>query len=362
MSGFDNDVMFSKNADFTSADNQSVSESNGLVTNGKMWIGSTATNAGGTHINVGSITSPDSSLTIGYSSPNITMTVTGGITVGKTITGNTGGALSPTAGNWNIVTANSTVFVAGSSSTLTMDFARTSNLVMGSSPTLSANDNTSYGVNAFSSATSAGNTSAFGFDCLNKVTSGSANSGFGLNSLRNITTPDFNSAFGANTLNNLLTGTRNSAFGYLAGNAYVGAESSNLLLSHIGVAGESNVTRIGTQGTGTGQQSQCYLAGVLNTTSGRVVNVTTPGAYPYTTLTTDYVILVDTSSARTITPLASPVTGTTYRIKDNVGSAAVNNITITPSGKNIDGAASYVINVAYGSVDIVYNGTQWVIL
>lgn len=73
MSGFDNDVVFAKNADFTSADNQSVSESNGLITNGQLWIGSTALNAGLTHINVGTLTSPNSSITIGYSSPNITL-------------------------------------------------------------------------------------------------------------------------------------------------------------------------------------------------------------------------------------------------------------------------------------------------
>lgn len=44
-------------------------------------------------------------------------------------------------------------------------------------------------------------------------------------------------------------------------------------------------------------------------TQGQRVAVTTPGGYPYTTLTTDYMILVDTSAARTITPLASPKTG-----------------------------------------------------
>lgn len=40
-----------------------------------MWIGSTAVNVGGTHINVGGLTSPDSSITFGYSSPNITAVV-----------------------------------------------------------------------------------------------------------------------------------------------------------------------------------------------------------------------------------------------------------------------------------------------
>lgn len=92
------------------------------------------------------------------------------------------------------------------------------------------------------------------------------------------------------------------------------------------------------------------------------VNVTTPGAYPYTTLATDYVILVDTSSARTINPMGSPATGQMYVIKDSVGSAAANNITITPTGKNIDGAASSTINLNYGSVTIVYNGTEWSII
>ncbi len=96
--------------------------------------------------------------------------------------------------------------------------------------------------------------------------------------------------------------------------------------------------------------------------SNDAVKITSPGAYPYTTLPQDGVILVDSSSARTIVPLASPTTGQMHRIKDNVGSAAANNITITPSGKNIDGAASFVINTNYGSVDIVYNGTEWSIL
>lgn len=96
--------------------------------------------------------------------------------------------------------------------------------------------------------------------------------------------------------------------------------------------------------------------------SNNCMKIVTPGAYPYTTTSQDEVILVDTSVARTITPLASPQTGQKHVIKDNVGSAAANNITITPSGKNVDGAASTVINIAYGSATIVYNGTQWNII
>lgn len=104
--------------------------------------------------------------------------------------------------------------------------------------------------------------------------------------------------------------------------------------------------------------SLTYL-GTSNFTQGQLVAITTPGSYPYTTLQTDYVILVDTSQARTITPMSSPIKGQTYRIKDNVGSAATHNITITPSGKNIDGGASATISTNYGFADIVFNGTQW---
>lgn len=104
---------------------------------------------------------------------------------------------------------------------------------------------------------------------------------------------------------------------------------------------------------------------ILNGTffpSGIVGKTTSPGAYPYITQKSDYIIWVDTTAARTINLLASPETGRTFRIKDVTGSAATNNITITPAIGNIDGAASYVINTSYGSIDVVYNGTQWSVL
>jgi len=147
MAGFDNDVVFAKNGDFSSIDNQNASESNGLITNGKLWIGSTALNAGSTHINVGSITSTDSSITIGYSTPNITLVVNGS-SVGKTITGDSGGAISPLAGNWNIfgsVTGAGTnpVSTAGAGNTLTVNVQR--------SQAIAAADITKLGISNFSS-------------------------------------------------------------------------------------------------------------------------------------------------------------------------------------------------------------------
>ena len=69
----------------------------------------------------------------------------------------------------------------------------------------------------------------------------------------------------------------------------------------------NNVMLLGTQGTGDNEVNQTYIAGVINTVSGCVVNVTNPGAFPYTTLITDYALMIDTSVARTINLIASPV-------------------------------------------------------
>jgi hypothetical protein len=297
----------------------------------------------------------------------------------QTLTGNSGVATA-SGNNINVVTANATVKFVGSGSTLTEDFGL-QNLNLGSSMTAitsgtanvgygpgvlglltSGINNTSMGNLSMQNATTTQGNSCFGFGAGRALTTGTGiNTLIGTGAGSSMTTSTGNCALGE-ALNLLSTGSYNIGIGGFAGNNYTGAESSNICINNQGVVGESNVMRLGIQGSGNQQVTQTYIAGVINTVSGRVVKITTPVSYPYTTLTTDYVILVDTSSARTITPLASPVTGTTYRIKDNVGSAAANNITITPSGKNIDGAASFVINANYGSVDIVYNGTQWNVL
>jgi len=360
MAGFENDVMVAKNLNF---DETAAKPHLGIINAaGKLPIG-TGNSFPTPEILAGSLTSPDSSITFGYSSPNITATVTGGSTSVLRLTGNSGVA-TPVAGNINVITANSTITFVGSGSTLTQDFSKT-NIIFGTSlPALAGgSQNVGVGANVLNSLTTASSNCIFGTASGTAITTSGNNIAIGAFSLTNLTTAagglGQNIAIGGASLAVLVTGVNNIGLGASVGSAYTTSESNNILLSSAGVVGESNVIRIGTQGTGAKQQNQCYLAGVINTVSGRVVKITSPGAYPYTTLITDYVILVDTSAARTIVPLAAPVTGTTYRIKDSVGSAAANNITITPSGKNIDGVASYVINNAYGAVDIVYNGTEW---
>jgi len=347
-----------------------------MTTNGQLWIGSTAS----PHVRKGTLSSADGSLDIIVGAGTIDLGVNGTV-VGQTITGNSGGALSPTAGNWNIVTDDTTVKFVGATSTLTQDFGitnlllgsdgasitvATTNVGLGENALLSLTEgtgNTVIGHSAGDSITTGSNNTVIGKNALVTATGSVQNTAVGASALQDMTTSTgSNTAIGYAALDSITTGTENTALGEGAGGDLTGSDSSNIDIGNAGVAGDNNSIRIGTQGTGAGQQNQCYLAGVLNTVSGRVVKITTPGAYPYTTLISDEVILVDTSSARTITPLASPVTGTRYVIKDNVGSAAANNITITPSGKNIDGAASSTINLNYGSATIVYNGTQWNII
>jgi len=82
----------------------------------------------------------------------------------------------------------------------------------------------------------------------------------------------------------------------------------------------------------------------------------------YTVLNSDYYVGATTSAARAITLPASPIIGETHRVKDITGTGAANNITISGNGHNIDGAASFVINTNYGSVDVYYNGTNWFIV
>lgn len=83
----------------------------GALTNGQLIIGSTGVDPVAASLTAGS------GVTITPGAGSLTIAVSGS-SVGQTITGNTGGALSPTSGNWNIVGTGSTT-TSGSGSTLT---------------------------------------------------------------------------------------------------------------------------------------------------------------------------------------------------------------------------------------------------
>lgn len=74
MAGFANDVMVADNVNFTGLTGVAGKAAT-VTTNGQLLIGSTAA----PNIQVGTLTSPDSSITIGYSSPNITLQASGSL-------------------------------------------------------------------------------------------------------------------------------------------------------------------------------------------------------------------------------------------------------------------------------------------
>ncbi len=62
----------------------------------------------------------------------------------------------------------------------------------------------------------------------------------------------------------------------------------------------------------------------------------------------------------TLPPGSSQTYGRTVTIKDGKGDAGSNNITITAAGSDtIDGSATYVVGINYGSVELMWNGDQW---
>lgn len=114
MAGFDNDCVYANNADFSTAGAAGGSAANGLQTDGQIWIGSTATNAGGTHVNVGKITSPLGTLSVGFSAGNITLDLIGGGVAVDTLNTDVSGPVSPSASGVISFTGATNIFSDGS--------------------------------------------------------------------------------------------------------------------------------------------------------------------------------------------------------------------------------------------------------
>jgi hypothetical protein len=101
-----------------------------------------------------------------------------------------------------------------------------------------------------------------------------------------------------------------------------------------------------------------FSAGLL----GHVVVLSVAG--PYTVAATDRYVLVNFAGAMIVNLPAAPVIGRLVTVKDISGLAATNVITVkgTQNIDGITGSTGVVVNTAYGSVDVVYNGTTWSIL
>ena len=108
----------------------------------------------------------------------------------------------------------------------------------------------------------------------------------------------------------------------------------------------------------------CDVDGKMTMSQGQVVQFTA-SAISLSVVDTQYQILItDTSVARTVTLPAAPTTGQVFKIKDASGAAGTNNITIDVTGGaiTIDNATSQLINIDYGYLTVMFDGTEyWIV-
>jgi trimeric autotransporter adhesin len=105
--------------------------------------------------------------------------------------------------------------------------------------------NAATGVQALFSNTTGFHNTASGFQALLSNTTGNHNTADGDNALVHDTTGSLNTAIGAHTLDQNVTGSSNVAVGFQAGFSITGSGNVCIGQNILGLAGESNVTRIG---------------------------------------------------------------------------------------------------------------------
>jgi hypothetical protein len=123
--------------------------------------------------------------------------------------------------------------------------------------------NTAYGSIALVSNISGVANTAIGFISMPSNISGSGNTAVGIASLTNNTFGDDNTAIGAGALSTNTTGSGNVALGINAGNALATGDN-NIYIANAGIASESGIIRIGTNGT----HAAAFMAGVRGVTTG----------------------------------------------------------------------------------------------
>lgn len=123
--------------------------------------------------------------------------------------------------------------------------------------------NGAFGNGCLQHCTTGQNNNGYGFVCLNDLTVGVDNNCYGAQSGALLTTGSRNSLYGDDSGSALTTGSFNCFYGADSGINYTTTSSSNVCIANPGIVGvESNTIRIGTQGSGSGQQNRNFQAGI----------------------------------------------------------------------------------------------------
>ena len=288
---------------------------------------------------------------------------TGAVHIGNA-TGNTAvtgtftatGTIATSGGDFSLPATTSTVgSITQAGNPLIHTFGGNSNFFAGTFAgnfTLTGNQNTGVGRTSLESTTTGSNNVAMGYLSGEHLTTGGSNTASGATSLSTATSGASNTAIGFQALTALATGSFNAAFGNQAGANYTGSETSNILILNTGTAAESNVIRIGTQGTGNGQQNTCFIAGIVGNT------VATPQLVTVNTATGQ----LGVTSASGVT--WQVVTGATPLVEGNgyfVNGSSKLQFTLPAAAAVGDTFEIAVLNTAVGGWQINQHASQFII-
>lgn len=238
----------------------------------------------------------------------IDATTTGAV---ETLTSNTGGAVSPTMNNINVVGDGTSIVGVGNPGTSTITFSTGLEIA-----------------------------DIYHTDSGDATASGAILNIFGTNGISTSATGN------TVTIDGSALGALSSLTGNTGGAVFPTAENINVVGDGVAVivAGNPGLSTLTISVTGI---------------TRRYTDVTTT---PYVVLNTDDYLSVDTTVlAITIQLPNNPVVGRVWTVKDRSGMAATRNITVTTVGGavTIDGATTFVMNTAYESIDVIYNGSSY---
>jgi hypothetical protein len=146
--------------------------------------------------------------------------------------------------------------------------------------------------------------------------------------------------------------------------ALLGNTGANPSFGTVPNAALTNSTITVSPGTGISVSgSPVALGGTVTiAATGVASSITAVSTSPYVVSATDYFLAVNSSSgAIQINLPNAPSTGREFVIKDSTGSAATHNITVTTVGGSvdIDAATTFVMNTAYQSINVIFDGAAY---